>query len=107
MEWLSYVFLAATTAGFVAYGKSAGKPPLAPWDKVGSSAYVWLENPTGDSLSVSVRAPAIDTATRFLGTIAPHDGILVRLPYADTNVLLTVGPRTVELKVRGPGVYTP
>jgi hypothetical protein len=107
MEWLSYVFLASVGFGYYQAGKTAQQPPLYPWHRIGSSAYVWVVNPATDSLRVTVRAPAVDDAVRVLGVVPPQDGALFRLPYADTNVLLTIGSRDVVLKVRGPGGYVP
>jgi hypothetical protein len=106
IDWNSLIATVLTLSLALGQYELGNRPVLAPWAGIGSSAYIWLDNQTDDSLPVSVRAPAVDTATRFLGIITPHDETLFRLPYADTNVLLTIGTGTVELKVQGPGVYT-
>src|SRR5882762_3390333 len=64
---------------------------LRPWARVGADAYVEIANNLQADLPVVVRAPAVDSATRFLGLTPKCGHARFKLPYADTRVTLTVG----------------
>lgn len=110
MEVISYLMAAIYFGGFIFWSKEADKHPLAPWNEIGSSAYVWVVNPSYDTLSLYVKAPEVDSAVRFLGSIAPCAEGMYRLPYLDTEVeinLVSLSQEFVQVvKPMKPGVYT-
>jgi len=104
MDWSGLA--TAIIALSVAIGSDRYNNRENPFGPIGSSAYVWIVNPTSDSLEVTANAPKVDTAHRVIGVVPPCDSIILRLPYTDTKVYLTLGTLplgTVEPK--RPGVY--
>src|SRR6266850_6462165 len=89
MGWLSYVFLGLTIFGYTEYGHNQHSP-LYPWDRVGADPFVMITNATPDTEAVFAQAPQVDGAWRFLAIIAPNDSALVKLPYADADVLIRI-----------------
>jgi hypothetical protein len=82
--------------------KMAERNPLAPWEAIGSSASVRVVNDTRDSVTVVVSAPDVDDASRRLGTVAPCDSAVLRLPYADTRVRVNIGGEVTTIPVSRP-----
>lgn len=105
MTWLSYVFLAATVAGFVEYGHTQNTHPVAPWQEIGSSAYVNVVNYTPDSIPVGVIAPKVDRVIRLLGWVPANDSLVFRLPYADTPILLLVNSSWLPMEIDEPSMH--
>lgn len=76
--------------------------PLHPWEVVGSNAYAKVVNTSDHAVDVWARAPQVDTATRFLGTVPLLDSATLRLPYADTKVSLYIGDLVLKLDTDRP-----
>jgi hypothetical protein len=81
------------------------KHPLFPWDQIGSSASINVINDTHDPIPVFARASAVDSATRYIGTVPACDSAVLRLPYADTRVTVLIGNQSLVLPVFEPGQY--
>lgn len=105
MDWLSYLMALVVYGGYYEYSKTSQVHPLAPWDKVGSGAYVIVENESHDSIPVYALAPEVDAAKRFMGWARHCRETDFRLPYADAKVQVLYGDSSVVLKVRQPSVW--
>lgn len=105
MTWLSYVFFAATLGGFLEYGQRQNTHPLAPWAVVASDPFTWVVNDTPDTLAVFAQAPQVDGAVRFVGWVLPRDSSLVKLPYADAEVLIRIA--VLQTGVARMDIYAP
>lgn len=79
--------------------------PLYPWDQIGSTATVNVVNDAHVAVPVFARASAVDSATRYIGTVPACDSAVLRLPYADTRVTVLLGNRSVVLPIREPGQF--
>ncbi len=107
MTWLSYVFALVVGIGYVEHARTSTKPPLAPWDRIGSDPFEWVVNNMPDTVAVFAQAPAIDGAVRFLALLPPSDSVLVKLPYADAEVLLRIAVLEhdlVRINIYAPGI---
>lgn len=89
--------------GMAVLFKHYDRPPLQPWDRVGSGAYVYIVNEDADTLRVMASALDVDGAMRYLGAVPPHGEAAFKLPYADTRVMLyaPIG----EVEAMRPGVW--
>jgi len=107
MTWLSYVFALLVGAGYVEYARVGDRQPLAPWDRVGADPFEWVVNYMPDTVAVFAQSPQVDGAFRYLGLVPPNDSVMVKLPYADAEVLLRVAVLErdlVRLNIYAPGV---
>jgi hypothetical protein len=102
MDWSSLVSTLLTLS--IAIGQYRYNQRENLYSPIGSSAYVWIVNPFNDSLEVIANAPKVDNAHRVIGIVPPCDSVILRLPYTDTKVYLTLGTLalgTVEPKRLG------
>ena len=107
IDWSSLVATVLTLSLTLGQWELAKRPVLAPWSGIGSSAYVWIVNPSSDSLEVTASAPMIDSTIRSLGKVPPGDSLILRLPYADTKVYLTLGGMALgTVEPNRPGLYS-
>lgn len=79
--------------------------PLYPWDQIGSVATINVVNDAHEPIPVFARAPAVDSATRYIGAVPACDSAVLRLPYADTKVTVLLGDQSVVLPIHEPGQY--
>jgi len=79
--------------------------PLFPWEQIGSSASINVVNDAHEPIPVFAHAPAVDSATRYIGTVPACDSAVLRLPYADTKVTVILGNQSVVLPIFEPGQY--
>jgi hypothetical protein len=91
MNALAALVKLAVVLGAGLFYKHYDRHPLQPWEKIGSSAYVWVHNTSDSSQTVCAMAPEVDHAVRPVGVAAAHDSTLLRVPYADTRVTLFFG----------------
>jgi len=104
MDWSALA--TAVISLSVAIGSDRYNNRENPFGPIGSSAYVWIVNPSDDSLEVTANAPKVDNAHRVIGIVPPNDSTILRLPYIDTKVYLTLGTLALGTVVpRRPGIY--
>jgi len=105
-EGWGFVMFAAW-AGGILYAISTDMAK-APWDSVGSEAYVNIVNPAHDSVSVLISAPEFKT-NQWLTEVPPCDSVLAKLPFADTDVYVYMftksSTRSVRLMPNKPKIY--
>lgn len=106
IEFLKSLPAVALIAGFAIFGHYPPENSLRPWTAVGSSAYISLVNNTRIPLPIFARAPEVDSASRYLGTVGSCDSAKFKLPYVDTKVtLITADGSWTQIDVKDPEVY--
>lgn len=100
--WQSFVAMVFTVGMSFAQYKLSERHPLAPWQAIGSSAYIRVVNLTRDTVPVTVTAPEVDDASRRIGAVAPCDSAVLRLPYSDTRVRVNVAGLVTVVSIDRP-----
>jgi len=96
LEFLKSLPAVLLIAGFIVYGKN---PPERSFSPVGVVARLEIVNNTLIDLPAIVQAPAVDSASRFLGIVPKCSRHTFKLPYADTRVVLIVADASFDINV--------
>jgi hypothetical protein len=102
----SLLATALTIGGLLFVNHYDGSTALRPWSTVNPNAYLDAVNNSRVDLPVVVRAPAVDSATRYLGMVPKCGHIRFKLPYADTQIILTIGSVNDTMTIDGPGIWS-
>jgi len=102
---VSWLMFGLVLGGYYEYGRTSKTHPLAPWHQVGSDSYAFVVNLSDTALPVGAIAPKVDRVIRLMGFAPPHDSVYLRIPYADTSILLLVGDAWIPLELKRPGIH--